>query len=140
MVLVVIALLIALTLPTLFTLPKRARDTQRKKDLKEIQLVAEEIYSDNLGSYGPNGPADINFTQISDFFDYMHEKRGLNVRDPKTKEYYGLIISPPNCPFNPGYCDSYTLYANLENCNDKEADNECRYKVKSIPNPDELEE
>ncbi len=136
-VLVVIALLIALTLPTIFSLPKRARDTQRKKDLKDIQLVAEEVFVDNNGSYGPNGPLDLDFSQMSDFFDYMNEKRNVNVRDPKTNEYYGIIISPPDCPFDPGYCDSYTLFANLENCSDKEADNQCRYKVKSIPNPDE---
>lgn len=57
-VIVIIGILVALTLPNLFSAQARGRDTDRKNELKNVQTKLETYFNDN-GSY----PADFAAAQ-----------------------------------------------------------------------------
>src|SRR5690606_15156065 len=99
-VIVIIGILVALTLPNLFSAQARGRDTDRKNELKNIQQKLETYFNDN-GSY----PAD-RATMVTAL--ELTEDEG---EDPRGNEY--------------GYTstdgDTYTLTADLENDDDADA-------------------
>ncbi len=114
-VIVVIAILIALTLPNLFGLQRRARDDTRKNDLKNIQSALETYFNDNnvypsaLSTLVPN---DINAIPT----------------DPKGGAYT-YTPAPAGCT---SACSSYTLSAQLENTNDPQAGSGGVYTITSV--------
>lgn len=123
-VIVVIAILVALTLPNLFSAQTRARDTQRKNDLKNVKTQLETYYNDN-NSY----PTDANWDTAleSGYIDAVPE-------DPQGGAYTYVAtdaagVSP--CAAEP--CSSYTLTATLENENDVDtADGSADYVINSV--------
>jgi type II secretion system protein G len=117
-VIVVIAILVALTLPNLFGLQKRARDDARKNDLKNLQQALETYYNDN-NAY-PGALADLNDSN-------------LKLNDPQNVAYE-YDKEPDTCTTAAKDCQSYTLRADLENDNDPSAVNG-KHEVKSVNQP-----
>lgn len=102
-VIVIVGILAVLIVPSLLSGPARARDSQRKSDLRKIKASLESYYNDN-NAY----PANLNvLTQGT--VPYLTTLP----TDPKTHQNYVYITvgNPPN---------SYILRANLENGNDKD--------------------
>lgn len=104
-VIVVIAILVALTLPNLFGLQRRARDDTRKNDLKNVQQSLETFYNDN-NRY----PAQLT-DLVSDYINTVPA-------DPRGGAY---TYAPAGaCPAD---CTTYDLSADLENDSDPAAQN-----------------
>src|SRR5688500_13622647 len=102
-VIVVIAILVALTLPNLFGLQRRARGDTRKNDLKNIQQELETSYNDNS-----RYPAAV--TGLTGF---------TAPTAPSTDASYTYSPAPGGCNDTGTNCTSFTLAANLENTNDQ---------------------
>lgn len=101
-VIVIVGILAVLIIPSLISGPARARDSERKADLRTIKASLESYYNDN-NAY----PADLN-TLTQGNVPYL---KSLST-DPKTHQNYVYITtgSPPS---------TYILRATLENTNDK---------------------
>ncbi len=98
-VIVIIGILVALTLPNLFSAQARGRDSDRKNELKNLQQKLETYFNDNDGY--PAALADLEPAPTAD-----------EIAGPRDDAY--------------GYDsdgDSYTLTATLENDGDKDAVN-----------------
>lgn len=104
-VIVVIGILLALLIPNLFSAQARARDTDRKNDLKVIREQLETYYNDN-GSY-PEATADL----VPSYMDAVPT-------DPQGAAAYTYTPTPAGCTTLAGDCVTYTLSASLENDND----------------------
>lgn len=116
-VIVVIAILVALTLPNLFGLQRRARDDARKNDLRNIQQQLETFYNDQ--NVYPDALADL----VPDYMDAVPT-------DPQGPAYT-YAPAPASCTTD---CASYSLTADLENDNDPDAVGG-NYVVNSINQP-----
>lgn len=118
-VVVIIGILAVLIIPNLASGPQRARDSQRKSDLRNIKTALETYYNDN-NSYPSAGGASctpdacLTSPLVS---SYMKEVP----KDPKGSQNYTYSPSPSAC--GAGACVSYTLTATLENNKDSEATN-----------------
>lgn len=124
-VIVIIGILVALLLPNLFSAQQRARDAERKNDLKTVQQQLEAYYSDN--NFYPEGMGEL---ETDGYIDELPE-------DPqaptKTYAYAAADDSGAACTTAAEDCVSYTLTANLENDNDPEtADGSDEYIVNSV--------
>lgn len=113
-VIVIIAILVVLIVPNLISGPQRARDAQRKTDLRNLKTSLETYYNDS-NSY----PTSANWkTDLSaGTTPYMK----TIPTDPRGGADYTYTPSPAGCAV--GACTSYTLSATLENQSDKEATN-----------------
>lgn len=102
-VVVVVAILALLIIPNLLSGPARARDAQRKADLRNIKTSLESYYNDN-GFY-PNSLSQLEGGAVP----YIKQVP----TDPKTKQPYKYtpIGNPPL---------EFTLQATLENKSDKD--------------------
>jgi general secretion pathway protein G len=98
-VIVIIGILVALTLPNLFAAQARGRDTDRKNELKNVQQKLESYFNDN-GAY----PADFTAAQ-ADAGVTADETTG-----PRADNY--TYVSDT---------DTYTLSATMENANDPDS-------------------
>ena len=107
-VIVVIAILVALTLPNLFGLQRRARDDTRKNDLKNLQQALETFYNDS--NRYPSALTGLTSTYIN-----------AVPKDPKTTADYTYTPAPAGCNDTGTNCTSYTLAATLENTSDPAA-------------------
>lgn len=115
-VIVVIAILVALTLPNLFGLQRRARDDDRKNDLKNLQSALETYYTDEQGY--PATLAEL----VTGYINAVPT-------DPQGGAYT-YTPTPAGCIS--GDCSSYTLTADLENDNDPQANATGAYEVQSV--------
>ena len=98
-VIVIIGILVALTLPNLFSAQARGRDSDRKNELKNLQQKLETHFNDN-DSY-PAALADLDPAPTTD-----------ETTDPRGATY----------TYSPDATGStYTLSATLENDNDPDA-------------------
>ncbi|TAK89207.1 prepilin-type N-terminal cleavage/methylation domain-containing protein [Patescibacteria group bacterium] len=111
-VIVIIAILVVLIVPNLVSGPQRARDSQRKSDLRNIKTALETYYNDS-NSYPTSGTWKTDLS--SGTTPYMKTVPA----DPKGGADYTYTPSPSGCAA--GACTSYTLTTTLENKNDKEA-------------------
>ncbi len=102
-VVIVIAFFAALIIPGLISGPSRARDAQRKSDLRVIKSALENYYNEK-GSY-PTALAELE-KGATPFIKQLP-------KDPKTHADYVYITygNPPN---------SFTLQTTLENKNDSD--------------------
>lgn len=102
-VIVVVGILAVLIIPGLISGPARARDSERKADLRKIKASLESYYNDN-NAY----PPDLA-TLTKGTVPYLTTVP----TDPKTHQSYVYITTgnPPN---------TYILRATLENTNDKD--------------------
>lgn len=110
-VVLVVGILLAFTLPNLFSAQTRARDDTRKNDLRNLQQALETYHNDFVG--------------------YPTTIEGLAILAPD------YINSVPNDPKSGSYTyesdgASYTLSADLENDNDQHANDSGFYVLQSV--------
>ncbi len=121
-VVVIIGILAVLIIPNLASGPQRARDSQRKSDLRNIKTALETYYNDN-NSYPTAGGANctpsvsgcLGTVLTSGTTPYMKTVPA----DPKASQNYTYTPSPASCAS--GACTSYTLTSTLENTKDPQA-------------------
>lgn len=106
-VIVIIGILAVLIIPNLASGPQRARDSQRKSDLRNVKTALETYYNDN--NVYPGGDFAGLATPLTP--NYMKSLP----QDPKAGQAYTYTPANSN--------SSYTLAATLENKKDKEATN-----------------
>jgi type II secretion system protein G len=106
-VIVIIGILVALTLPNLFAAQARGRDSDRKNELKNLQQKLETHFGDN--DQYPTALAGLTPAPTAD------ETAG-----PRN-DAYTYTPAPAGCDNAATNCDTYTLDANLENDGDKDA-------------------
>lgn len=122
-VIVVIAILVALTLPNLFSAQTRARDTERKNDLKNAQQQLESYYNDN-NSY-PTTSEGLGLLVTDGYLDEQpQDPQGGNYT------YAATTDGTTDCTAQP--CAQYTLTADLENDNDADANASGDYVLESV--------
>jgi type II secretion system protein G len=109
-VIVIIGILVALALPNLFAAQKRGRDADRKNELKNLQQKLETHYNDN-DAY-PAALANLNPAPTAD-----------ETTDPKGNAYTYAPAADSQ---------SYTLTADLENDDDRDADAAGNYVLQSV--------
>ncbi len=109
-VIVIIGILVALTLPNLFAAQARGRDTDRKNELKNLQQMLESHFNDN-DEY-PAALADLDPAPSAE------ETTG-----PRSDAYTYAAAADQQ---------SYTLTADLENDDDKDADASGNYVLTSV--------
>lgn len=98
-VIVIIGILVALTLPNLFSAQARGRDTDRKNELKNVQTKLETYFNDN-GSYPTSMDDAVANAGVTD-----------DERTGPRNDTYGYESDG----------DSYTLTATMENENDPDS-------------------
>jgi type II secretion system protein G len=108
-VIVIIGILAVLIIPNLVSGPQRARDSQRKSDLRNIKTALETYYNDN-NTYPVTASWKTDLS--SGTTPYMK----TIPQDPKSKSDYAYT---PNC--SGAVCTTYTITATMENKNDPEA-------------------
>jgi type IV pilus assembly protein PilA len=109
-VIVIIGILAVLIVPNLASGPQRARDAQRKSDLRNVKTALETYYNDKNG-YPASGTISDDLTTGGTYLKALPT-------DPKTKANYTYTPSPDGCAS--GACTSYVLQATLENTKDGE--------------------
>lgn len=107
-VMVIIGILVLLLLPNLSSGPKRARDSQRKTDLRTVQGALEQYYADN--SAYPTG----NYAGLSAVLAPDYTKTVPTAPNPGS---YTYTPSPAGCTTA---CTGYALTATLENTKDSD--------------------
>lgn len=130
-VIAIIAILTALLLANFIGVRQRARDAQRKSDLKQMQTALELYRADN-GTYPTyiinNMPYSLSSGQL---LPYIDSSNHLNI----IPKYMSMIpVDPLYGATCKGYIhrtdsNGYTIFANLENTNDQDAT-----KYKPMPN------
>ncbi len=121
-VIVIIGILAVLIIPNLISGPQRARDSQRKSELRTIKTALESYYNDN-NSYPTAGGAScvpsaagcLGTVLTSGATPYAKSIPN----DPKGGQNYTYEPSPGSCAA--GLCVSYELRATLENTKDSQA-------------------
>lgn len=116
-VIVIIGILAVLIIPNLVSGPQRARDSQRKSDLRNIKTALETYYNDNNSYPTAGGASCTPSTCLATPLQPNYMKTVPN--DPKGGQNYTYTPSPASCAA--GACTSYTLSANLENDKDPQA-------------------
>ena len=107
-VIVIIGILAVLIVPNLASGPQRARDSQRKSDLRNVKTALETYYNDNNG-YPGGTYATLGADLTPDYIKTVPT-------DPKSNADYVYTPSPSGCA--DGVCTSYILQATLENTKD----------------------
>ena len=107
-VIVIIGILAVLIVPNLASGPQRARDSQRKSDLRNIKTALETYYNDKNG-YPAAATVGADLTNGGTYLKALPA-------DPKTKAAYTYTPAPTSCAS--GACTSYVLQATLENTKD----------------------
>lgn len=107
-VIVIIGILAVLIIPNLASGPQRARDAQRKSDLRNVKTALETYYNDN-NAY-PTG----NFGALSAALTPNYMKTVPT--DPKNSGTHVYVYTPSGSP-----ATSYVLTVGLENSNDSQA-------------------
>lgn len=121
-VIVIIGILAVLIIPNLVSGPQRARDAQRKSDLRNIKTALETYYNDNNSyptaggvSCVPNAAGCLGTVLTAGTTPYMK----VVPNDPKGGQNYAYLPTPASCAA--GACTSYTLTTTLENSHDSQA-------------------
>lgn len=121
-VIVIIGILAVLIIPNLVSGPQRARDAQRKSDLRNIKTALETYYNDNNSyptaggvSCTPSASNCLGTVLTTGSTPYMK----VVPNDPKGGQNYSYLPTPASCAA--GACTSYTLTTTLENSHDSQA-------------------
>jgi len=110
-VIVIIGILALIIVPGLASGPKRARDAQRKSDLRAVKNALETYYNDNT-AYPPGDYSGLGTYLVTAYIPSMPQ-------DPKSgNPGYTYTPTPSGCAA--GACTSYTLDATLENNKDSQ--------------------
>lgn len=113
-VIVIIGILVALALPNLFAAQARGRDTDRKNELKNFQQKLETYFGDNDEYPDGDVAAAATAIGITDSAEYT---------GPRQDTYTYTVADDQQ---------SYTLSADLENDDDKDADDDGNYVLQSV--------
>ncbi|HZP55336.1 MAG TPA: type II secretion system protein [Candidatus Saccharimonadales bacterium] len=118
-VIVVIGILAALVIVTYNGIQQKARDTERKTDVKALQ--------GQLEAYWANNAKYPTMAQLNDSAFRTANLKGLDpaaLQDPKgtsqavcassTSSCYGYSVTPSGCDNSTTDCDNYVLTATLE--------------------------
>ncbi len=108
-VIIIIGILALIIVPGLASGPKRARDAQRKSDLRAVKNALETYYNDN-NSYPPGNYAGLTTYLVTDYIPSIPA-------DPKSGTYV-YTVTPSGCAA--GACTSYILSGTLENSKDSQ--------------------
>lgn len=114
-VIVIIGILAVLIIPNLVSGPQRARDSQRKSDLRNIKTALETYYNDN-NAY-PSGTCTPSDSSCLGGANFVPTYMKTIPADPKANQHYTYTAT--NCTGDS--CTKYTLKANLENDKDSQA-------------------
>lgn len=117
-VIVIIGILVALTLPNLFSAQARGRDTDRKNELKNLQQKLESYFNDNDAYPAGDMAAAATELGITDADEYT---------GPRSDGYTYVTAAVDGVDDQ-----SYTLTADLENDDDKDADASGNYVISSV--------
>lgn len=110
-VIVIIGILVALTLPNLFAAQARGRDTDRKNELKNLQQQLETYFGDN-GSY----PGEDTSAMVAVLGGAATDDQYVS---PKNEAYVYTAL-PAGCTTATNDCTSFTLSTTLENLDDND--------------------
>lgn len=115
-VIVIIGILALIIVPGLASGPKRARDAQRKSDMRAVKNALETYYNDN-NVYPTGAYAGLGTFLVTAYIPAMPT-------DPKTGnsgyEYAPVASGGGVCDNSGTNCTSYTLTAHLENDKDSQ--------------------
>ena len=119
-VIVVIGILAALVIVTYAGIQKRARDTERKTDVKGIQGQLEAYWADNAKYPTLANMNDTTFR--SDFFKGLPAEAFADPKNAASQQLcaatasncYGFAVIPAACDNATTSCDNYILTATLE--------------------------
>lgn len=106
-VIVIIGILVALTLPNLFAAQARGRDSDRKNELKNLQQRLETHFGDN--------------DQYPTTLAGLDPAPSTEETEGPRNDAYTYTALPTGCDNTATNCDTYTLDATLENTDDKDA-------------------
>jgi type II secretion system protein G len=110
-VIVIIGILAVLIIPNLTTGPQRARDAQRKSDLRNMKTALETYFNDT-NAYPSGDYAGLETTLEPTYIKTVPvDPRGGTNAAP------GYVYTP-TCAGTPSVCTSYVLDATLENSKD----------------------
>ncbi|HSX14861.1 MAG TPA: prepilin-type N-terminal cleavage/methylation domain-containing protein [Candidatus Saccharimonadales bacterium] len=110
-VIVIIGILALIIVPGLASGPKRARDAQRKSDMRAVKNALETYYNDN-NAYPAGDYAGLSAHLVTAYIPSMPA-------DPKSgNPAYVYTPVPSGCAA--GACTSYVLDATLENTKDSQ--------------------
>ncbi len=122
-VIVIIGILAVLIVPNLTAGPQRARDAQRKSDMRNVKTALETYFNDN--NQYPGGAGASGYTALSGFLIPTYIKT-MPV-DPKggaaATNPYKYDPSPASCAPGATACSTYVLTARLENVKDPQVAN-----------------
>ena len=112
-VIVIIGILALIIVQGLASGPKRARDAQRKSDMRAVKNALETYYNDN-NVYPSGDYAGLGTFLVNAYIPSMPS-------DPKTgNSGYEYAPTPSGCNNSSTNCVSYTLTAHLENNKDSQ--------------------
>jgi type II secretion system protein G len=123
-VIVIIGILAVLIVPNLTAGPQRARDSQRKSDLRNVKTALETYFNDNNG-YPSSDYVGLGAYLVSNYIKAMPTDPSGGT--PTTPKY---TYAPTACAgTSPVLCTKYELGATLENNSEPGGTN---YKVSSV--------
>lgn len=112
-VMVIIGILVLLLLPNLANGPKRARDSERKSELRTVSSSLEQYFADHSG-YPGGAYSGLGTHLVSDYIKEMPT-------DPKNTGSYVYAYAPEGCDSaTPQKCTGYELSVGLEYNKDKD--------------------
>jgi type II secretion system protein G len=111
-VIVIIGILALIIVPGLASGPKRARDAQRKSDMRAVKNALETYYNDN-NVYPPGNYGGLGTYLVNAYIPSMPS-------DPKTGNSGYEYAPTSGCDNSGTNCVSYTLTAHLENNKDSQ--------------------
>lgn len=131
-VIVIIGILAVLIVPNLTSGPARARDSQRKSDMRNVKTALETYFNDNNqypGGTGSAGYAGLSTTLVSTYIKVLPvDPKGGTQAAP----IYSYTASPASCAPGGTACTSYVLSTTLENTKDPQAGAGGVYNVNSV--------
>ncbi len=122
-VIVVIGILAALVIVTYAGIQQRARDTERKTDVKGIQGQLEAYWADNAkyptltqaNDASVGGFRETNFKGLpGEAFADPKNPTSQQLCATTASNCYGYAVTPATCDNSTTDCDNYTLTATLE--------------------------
>ncbi len=112
-VIVIIGILAVLIIPNLTSGPQRARDAQRKSDLRNVKTALETYFNDSNAYPAGNYAGLAAILQPSYIKVVPVDPKGGTAAAP-------IYVYTPTCAGTPSVCTSYVLQATVENTNDKD--------------------
>ena len=131
-VIVIIGILALIIVPGLASGPQRARDAQRKSDLRSIKNAMETYFNDNNAYPSASTTAVVPKTDATISAALSPSYLKTIPDDPSNGKHYSYVCTTVTS----GTCTSFKLYASLENSKDSQindtADATNGYEVTSV--------